>query len=142
MLDIEDVYAPKMMVKISADVAACAAEIKRLFGRAPIVYTAKWYWDTWIGTPTCLNRYDLAVAHYTAATAPLMPRGWTEWKIWQYSADKNGKGSEFGAQSSDIDLDKFNGDEAQFQAWAGIVAMPLTLEDKVGKLWLAHPELH
>jgi GH25 family lysozyme M1 (1,4-beta-N-acetylmuramidase) len=142
MLDIEDVYATKMASKVSADVAACAAEIKRLFGRNPIIYTAKWYWDAWVNVPSCLNKYELAVAHYTAATAPLMPRGWTDWRIWQYSADHNGKGSVFGAQSSDIDLDKFDGDELAFQAWAGVIAMPPTLEDKVGKLWNAHPELH
>ena len=142
MLDIEDVYATKMASKVSADIAACAAEIKRLFGKPPIIYTARWYWDSWVSVPTCLSKYELAVAHYTAATAPAMPKGWVDWRIWQYSADHNGKGPEFGAQSSDMDLDKFNGDEVEFQRWAGVVSMPLTLEEKVNKLWNAHPELN
>ena len=142
MLDIEDVYSPKMTSKVVSDIVCCAVEIKKLFGRAPIIYTAKWYWDTWIATPNCLAGWDLAVAHYTTALQPAMPKGWTKYKVWQKSADGNRRGREFGAQADDMDLDYFNGTDAEFMAWAGISSMPLTIEDKVALLWGAHPELH
>jgi lysozyme len=142
MLDVEDVHAPKMSGTVASDLAGCAAEIGRLFGRAPIVYTARWYWDTWIGVPVCLAKYDLAVAHYTVAQQPALPKGWASWMVWQKSADGNGRGKEFGAQSDDMDIDFFNGNDAAFMAWAGVGTLPLTQEQKVGKLWDAHSELH
>jgi hypothetical protein len=34
--------------------------------------------------------------------------------MWQYSADKNGRGKEFGAPCDDIDINKYNGGLDQF----------------------------
>ena len=51
------------------------------------------------------------VANFTIADKPWMPVTWDEWLFWQFSADGNGLGHEFGATGSHaIDLNRFNGD--------------------------------
>ena len=61
---------------------------------------------------------------------------------WQYSADGNGLGSYFGAESASIDLDLFSGDESAFVEVYNLAVDDLTYEQKVDRLWSAHPELH
>jgi len=39
------------------------------------------------------------------------------WHFWQYSGDGNMLGSTYGAQSSSIDLDRFNGNMDAFEAF-------------------------
>ena len=41
----------------------------------------------------------------------------SHWHIWQYSADKNKLGSEFGVKTSGIDLDVFNGTLQDMKDW-------------------------
>jgi hypothetical protein len=57
-----------------------------------------------------------------------LPAPYTNWNFWQYSADGNGQGAKYGAQSSAIDLDRFNGDEADLQKFMGVdvVVPPVT----------------
>jgi GH25 family lysozyme M1 (1,4-beta-N-acetylmuramidase) len=43
--------------------------------------------------------------------------GVTNWHFWQYSADKNQKGADYGVKSSGIDLDVFNGSIDDMKAW-------------------------
>jgi hypothetical protein len=77
-----------------------------------------------------LKLLGLWIARYTTKGKPwgnilpwpdspsIKPRDYDDWLFWQYSADGNGKGKEFGASSKSIDLDYFNGDEAAFYAYA------------------------
>ena len=60
-------------------------------------------------------------------------RDWKDWKLFQFTADSNGRGAEFGGSSSSMDVNEFNGDEAAFYAWIGW-PQPVTLEARVGKL--------
>ena len=73
----------------------------------PLIYTANWYWTSNIGTraPWAAS-YGLWVASYIGTL--VIPPPWTTYKLWQYSADGNRKGKEYGVQSVDIDLDIFN----------------------------------
>ncbi len=52
----------------------------------------------------------------------------------------------FGMESKQVDMNWFNGTEVELRQWAGLqppVPIPEpTLEEKVAKLWAAHPELH
>ena len=63
-------------------------------------------------------RLNLHIARY-GVTQPwwvgtmYKPRDWNTWLFWQFSADGNGRGPEFGATGSkSIDLNYFNGDES------------------------------
>lgn len=121
-------------------------------GRKPIIYTAKWYTSYFTERQIgWMGNYPLWVADYTwwannVTKKPYyMPPYWDDWKIWQYSADGNGRGPEFGATSKSIDLNWFQGDYSDLQDFLGTTTQPvppLTLEEKVDRLWNAHPELH
>jgi lysozyme len=80
----------------------------------PIIYTrAEWF------NANLLRRMlwgccDLAVARYCYLDHPwgdgkCKPKDWTDFLFWQYSADGNGKGAMYGAESDDIDLDCYKG---------------------------------
>ena len=45
------------------------------------------------------------------------------WHFWQYSADGNNRGAEFGVTSSSIDLDVFNGPVEALREWLGLEAV-------------------
>ena len=51
----------------------------------PGIYTANWWWTPNMGNTSWAKTYNLWMAHYTTASKPLMPAGWTTWRIWQYS---------------------------------------------------------
>lgn len=91
-------------------------------GRKPIVYTAKWYTNYFAKKYiSWMKVYPLWVAHYpwvvTKFTRPLMPGDWDNWKIWQFSADGNRLGNEFGVQARDIDLDYYQGSYDELLSW-------------------------
>jgi lysozyme len=107
-------------------------------GRKPIIYTNAYYWNTYAGTPSWAKDYGLWVANYTSAPAPLIPKGWTNYLIWQYTD----KGSVPGI-SADVDLDRFTGDEQALAKLAGRTFVPAaaaaptlssSLEDRVKAL--------
>ena len=83
-----------------------------------VPYTAKFVWEEMYSTAKgWIDDWDLHVANYTTYHQPYyIPIGWGYRKdgtlvpvqdsfvIWQYSADGNGRGREFGVSSDDIDL--------------------------------------
>jgi hypothetical protein len=71
-----------------------------------MIYTGAWWWDGNVMPADKWSSYPLHVANYTSAAQPYMPRDWDEWDVWQWSADGNGKGHEYGADSHDIDLNR------------------------------------
>jgi len=135
----------------------CAAEI-RDGGRKPtLIYTGSWFWDAvgYIGAATPAGweqDYGLIEAEYTVqlprggvlpSQAPTgepgdLSDGFLGWKFWQWTSS----GKPFGVQSGSLDYDIFNGTEAELRAYLALGPAELTLEDKVDRLWAAHPELH
>jgi lysozyme len=72
---------------------------------------------------------DLWIARYIKLTGPwadghCIPRDYADWRFWQHSADRNGRGAEFGAKSRSIDLNYFNGDERDFNKYIGDSVAP------------------
>jgi hypothetical protein len=54
-----------------------------------------------------------------------MPVTWDKWLFWQFSADGNGLGHEYGATGSHaIDINRFNGDAEAFAAYIGAEVLP------------------
>ncbi len=72
-----------------------------------------------------------------------MIQPWASWTFWQWT-DK-GDGLAFGMESKGLDMNWFNGTEQELRKWAGVEPGPPpepSLEEKVARLWAAHPELH
>jgi GH25 family lysozyme M1 (1,4-beta-N-acetylmuramidase) len=114
-----------------ADVLAYTYALEIWWGEA-VFYTAKYVWqDFYSSKKGWINDWDLWVANYTTAPEPrYIPIGWEYWLdgskvepksasyvMWQFSADGNCRGAEFGASSRDIDLDWM--DEEFFNRYAG-----------------------
>lgn len=81
-----------------------------LAGNFDCVYSSNYFWGLLIGLHAAnwVNQYRRWVAHYTNAPQPLLPITWSGYDMWQYSADGNGQGPDYGVRSSAIDLNKVN----------------------------------
>ena len=133
VLDVEiGGYSKTVMAR---RVRACLEAIKVITGKTPIVYTRATIWNPSIGLQSWAKDYPLWVARYTMLKHPwaddpakLQPLGWTDWTFWQWSADENRRGQEFGSPavngSKAIDIDYFNGDEAALLKFANIQPTP------------------
>ncbi len=102
VLDIErdDQQTPQQITQCARD---CLHLCEQRFGRRPIVYTAKWYWNKYVLPSAEWAQYDLWVASYGTAEA-VLPNNWTTWKIWQYTGTGRAPGI-----AGDVDLNWFNG---------------------------------
>jgi len=92
--------------------------LKGWYGDA-VPYTAKFVWESFYSSKAgWIDDWDLFVANYRNAQEPYyIPHGWEErldgtpvaipdsYAVWQFSADGNLRGPEFGVQSASIDLD-------------------------------------
>ncbi len=109
VVDVEDTSYPANIndLKTFLDLIEIAAK------RKPIIYTGAWFWNftRFNGAVSWAKNYDLWVASYTQA--PTLPDDWSTWKFWQYT----NKGIVEGI-STRVDLDKFNGTEAELQTYA------------------------
>jgi len=73
-----------------------------------------------------LRHFPLWVAHYNEfVTHPDLPKGWTDWEFWQFS--DHGDGYAHGVGSKEIDMNRFNGTEADFLARYGVGETPSTM---------------
>ena len=93
----------------------CMEEFKALLPNVTIgVYTRKNYFDKHVGNNYAyFVKHPVWVAHYTTDPKPLIPNGWQDWTIWQYS--QTGDGKAHGVKSDNIDMDRYNLDEAAFK---------------------------
>ena len=86
VVDLEDTRAPKSGA-IVLGMRQMLQRTEELFGKQPIVYTAKWWWDAWTLANTGFGHYDLWVAHYRPTwMKPYLPAGWDSWQVWQHSS--------------------------------------------------------
>jgi len=95
--------------------------VELLFGVVPFIYSSRGYWTSLQNhaTQTWAVKCPYWHAQYTKATIPNIPAPFPTWKLWQFSADGNGRGAEFGAKSSAIDINRFNGDIVDFEKFIG-----------------------
>lgn len=82
-------------------------------GIKPIIYTGPGFWNGYVGSDPFFKDIDLWNAHYTSAAKPLIPTQWSTWKIWQYTSEYRIQG----VTTNTIDCNRFNGTEADFEAW-------------------------
>lgn len=74
------------------------------------IYTRDSFWTPSVIPGTWAGAYPLWIARYAEyldgpwADGRYKPADWSDWWMWQFSADGNGRGAEFGAESASIDL--------------------------------------
>lgn len=112
----------------------CQTEIKEFLdtveaelGVKGVIYTRATFWNPNVGAPSWATDYKLWIAIYSNSlqhpwannpNSIYRPRPWTDWWLWQYSADRNGRGTEFGVASKGIDINRVNMKEEDFYAFA------------------------
>lgn len=63
------------------------------------------------------------------AKGPALPRGATDWKLWQFGGDNalvygRGDGPDWGVKSANVDLNMYNGTIEDMRVWLGLPAIP------------------
>lgn len=125
----------------------------------PDIYTAKYIWEEKYSLAKgWIEDWNLVVANYRTDD-PLEPIGWMylkdgtsvpneeRWTGWQFEADGNGRGPEFGVNSEDIDLSwqkpygavptpEIPDDSDDYEAW---LAQVMTKFEELGALLQAPP---
>lgn len=130
----------------NADVVACAEVwleiVERETGRKPILYSSPSYLDSRMRgrnnqTPHWAADYVIWIANYldheiTDKDLPLQPKGWPDWKFWQYSEKGmlDGIFNKERTQLTAVDLNFYRGSLEELYALAG-ATMP---DDSVGEV--------
>lgn len=90
--------------------------VKEVLAQYCTIYTRASFWnpnvsdsELWEELDLWIARYSTVLDHPWGSSTVYKPRDWSTWQFWQWSADGNGRGAEFGAQSASIDIDRFNG---------------------------------
>ena len=128
---------------VTASAANFVLRVNDNLGVLPLLYSR----GAWLNANTVPDDFmkllDLWIARYTFKGKPwgnilpwpdkpsINPRDYDTWKFWQWSADGNGRGPEFGASSKSIDLNRFNGDQAAFDDYYKTEPSP-SLPDDIG----------
>lgn len=110
------------------------------------IYTARWYWDVWIGNDKRFLRWPLHVANYPYAflrtqyhsfeafekshRRPSMPLPWTDWTAWQFS--EKGRVAGIASKSTDLNIVKYTGEEEP---------IPISDKGKLDILWKEYLDL-
>lgn len=79
-----------------------------------LLYTSPGFYGSHLRGVDWTKYADLWIAHWGVAS-PTVPSPYTEWTVWQYT--NNGNGAEYGADSTNIDLNSFNGTRAELISW-------------------------
>ncbi len=81
-------------------------------GRKCLFYVNRSFADEHLGD--AFGGHPLWCAEYSGADAPVLPSGWKEWRIWQYSEHGTVDGV---PNSGETDLNRFNGSLEDLRAW-------------------------
>lgn len=97
---------------VAAQLGLWIDTVEAAIGRAPIIYTARYYWNDEVVTDDFAD-YPLWVANWGPA-CPNLPDAWSEWVFWQDSST----GSVPGIYGN-VDTNWFNGSYDQLLEYAG-----------------------
>jgi GH25 family lysozyme M1 (1,4-beta-N-acetylmuramidase) len=104
--------SPEIRRAAAASIKTWLDQAQAFSGKAPVIYTSKYQWsfvtDANGKPPAWSSNYPLWVAWYpdkpdkfSAPPASVIPTGWTQWAIWQYS--ENGQVTGFNVPV-DVDI--------------------------------------
>jgi len=105
-LDVEehDQWLHLTMRQRADIVVAWMEGVKSRLGIAPIIYSSPSIIHDVMGSDARFAAYLLWVAHWTAASNPIVPSPWTNWTFWQYSSHGSVDGI-----AGRVDVNRFNG---------------------------------
>ena len=97
-----------------------------------MIYARQSHYDANVAPSPIIAKCDLWAARWSSAlTSPWSDgkhqfRDWSDFRLWQHSADGNALATTYGFPGhpfgdNDLDLNYFNGDEAAFNTWVGII---------------------
>jgi lysozyme len=98
---------------IKQKVGQWIAHVKGVLGREPIIYTSFYFWRDSVGAPDFTGS-PLWHAQYSTASCPNIAPPWQDWAFWQFTSTGTVDGI-----SGDVDVNRFNGDEAALAALLG-----------------------
>jgi lysozyme len=78
-------------------------------GKKPMIYTAPGLWNSWLS-----SNFGAPLWVATIGSHPIMPHGWGDWNIWQYSWSARVSGI-----GGNTDVDVVNGGENALKRLAG-----------------------
>jgi len=115
-LDIEQpnpgLPTPARYVEMIRDLAA---RVEAGTGRAPMIYTGRYYWPSYVRSPEFRDLPLWHAQYTTTQPCPYIADAWRDWAFWQYSSTGRVSGI-----TGNVDLDRFNGSYADLQRLAGI----------------------
>jgi GH25 family lysozyme M1 (1,4-beta-N-acetylmuramidase) len=88
------------------------ATVKQLTGRAPMIYTYRYFWSVDMAGTSAFVGYPLWLADYNATFGGTVG-GWPKWSVWQYTA-----GATVPGVYGKVDMNRFNGTTADLLALA------------------------
>jgi GH25 family lysozyme M1 (1,4-beta-N-acetylmuramidase) len=107
---------------------------KRLTGQECIIYTSQGFWNEFGSKSNYYAGKELWVANYKV-DKPNIPSPFTKWLFWQFT--ENGNGELYGVNKYEeraVDLNYFNGTQAEFDKRFGLVKSPVEPSQKIGAL--------
>ena len=110
-----------------------------LTGKKPMIYTSGGFWNSAIPRNTYFAGHRLWVASWTTGDTPYMVKDWSSWTHWQWSADNNGMGAEYGSGPDgdpDMDLNRYNGTVDSFNAMYGTHIVPIGTPEPPHELFI------
>ena len=152
VVDAEDKSAPRATLEVRRRLARSLlhldANLPQEYG--VLIYSARWWWDPWIanddvvlerGTRVSFTQWPLWVAHYTGnpAVRPYLPLtgSWADYLFYQYTSTGLIPGA--GDDTIDLNYTRLTLDQIRIPTDRPPV---FSLEEKVDRLWNAHPDLH
>ncbi len=127
-LDVETAYNEKSK-QFARSANSWLQYVAKETGQRVVLYTNPTIYKTWLQPyGDWMKNWPLWLAQYyfepDRDKKPALPDGVTKWHLWQYSADGNNKGAEYGVKSKHLDLDVFNGTVEELHKWVGVKAPP------------------
>ncbi len=125
-IDLEDNPLNVNQIVFQREVKAFIDTIQQELNVETIIYTRGLFWNANLGNPAWAGQYKIWLARYgQGLTHPwdnnpaskLRPLPWTDWWMWQYSADENRRGDEFGVESHAIDINRVNMTQEEFDGF-------------------------
>jgi lysozyme len=110
-LDLED-SGGLSSTALTAWARSFLAEVERLTGRVPAIYTSPSFWRTNMANSTAFTRHPLWIAHYTTG-GPSIPGGWPAYTFWQHTSSFRVSGI-----TGDVDHNLFPGTLAELRRLA------------------------